>query len=420
MAAANQYLKRMVVAAVEEALEDTPVVCLLGPRQCGKTTLVIKLAPERAYFSLDDANLLQAAKEDPQGFLLQLPERVTIDEVQRVPELLLAIKRSVDENRLPGRFLLTGSANLLAMPQLADSLAGRMEVVYLHPFAEVEKEKGNGDFLEGWLSLGLKPSLIPRRSGETFDLPDRIVYGGYPEPNRRKIARARQWHRQYLRAIIERDIHDVARVKEGGDVLRLLEMLAFRNAKLLNVTELSKALRLDRQTVERYLSILEKVFLVRRLPAWHRNAAKRLVKTPKVYLCDSGIAATLSELKPDDWNARRSEFGHLLEAFVVQQLIAEAGWTDLDLRFWHYRDKDKVEVDCVITRGSKVWGVEVKAAATVRSSDGKGLRRLAEQVGEDFQSGIVLYEGSSILSLGSSKLWAVPFSELWKGFSDIA
>ena len=202
---------------IEEALEDTPVVCLLGPRQCGKTTLAAMLSPDRPYFSLDDHNLLQAAKEDPQGFILQLPEYVTIDEVQRVPELLLAIKLSVDENRSSGRFLLTGSANLMTMPQLADSLAGRMEIIYLHPFAETEKENGSGDFLERWLDNKLKAELKPNGLSEASELPQRLTFGGYPEPNKRKIERARQWHRQYIRSIVARDIHCLLYTSDAAD-----------------------------------------------------------------------------------------------------------------------------------------------------------------------------------------------------------
>jgi predicted AAA+ superfamily ATPase len=205
----------------------------------------------------------------------------------------------------------------------------------------------------------------------------------------------------------------VARIKDSKDVAKLLELLAHRTAELLNVSSLANDLQEDRLTVARHLAILEKLFLVRTLPAWHRNSAKRLIKAPKVHLCDPGLAATLVDLHADDWNAKRNRFGHLLESFVLQQLVAQAGWTDPDLRFWHYRDKDQVEVDCVITRGRKVWGVEVKASATVHPSDGKGLRRLAEQARDDFQGGIVLYDGDAVLALGDAGLLAVPLSRLW-------
>ena len=407
-------LPRGIQRALDEAMADTPVVCLLGSRQCGKSTLARTLDPGRQYLTLDDANLLAAAIKDPGGFISQFPENITLDEVQRAPELLLAIKRAVDDNRRPGRFLLTGSANLLQFPDLPDSLAGRMECLYLHPLTEAEKSRAGGEFLARWLENGLADNRLRETSMARSTLPGRIVSGGYPEPQGRGYVRARQWHRQYLRAVIDRDVHDVARVRDSAEVARLLEILSHQTANLLNTASLASDLKLDRQTVERYLTVLERIFLIRRLAPWHRNSAKRLIKTPKVHLVDSGLAASLAGISTEDWLTKRDKFGHLLESFVLQQLIAQAGWTDPDLRFWHYRDKDQVEVDVVLTRGSKVWGVEVKASATLHHSDGNGLRRLAAQAGSDFQSGIVFYDGSSILQLDGPKILAVPLELLWE------
>ncbi len=408
-----KFIQRKLQLALNEAMKDTPVVCLLGARQSGKSTLAKIQSKEREYITFDNSNYLQVAKNDPIGFVDGLPDFVTLDEIQRVPELMLAIKQSVDEDRRPGRFLLTGSANLLQLPKLADSLAGRMECIYLNPFAEAEKERVEGLFLKDWLAGNIEKTIKPRNSLKTSGLRERIVAGGYPESNTRSPGRARQWHRQYVSSIIERDIRDVAQVGDGLNVSRLLEMISHRTAQLLNLSALASELKLDRRTVEDYFSILEKLFLVRRLPAWHRNEAKRLIKTPKVYVCDSGLSATLSGLRSENWNSDRNRFGHLLESFVIQQLHAQAGWTDSDLRFWHYRDKDKVEVDCVITQGRKVWGVEVKASATVNQGDGKGLRRLSSQAGINFQSGIVLYAGESVLPLDGGKILAVPISRFW-------
>ena len=259
----------------------------------------------------------------------------------------------------------------------------------------------------------LKPKVEGEGAEHRVTLQQRLVEGGFPEPLGRTPVRALQWHRQYLRTIVERDVKDVARVRDGGEVARLLELIALRAAQLLNASALAGDIGLHRETIEHYLAVLERLFLVRRLPAWHPNEAKRLVKTPKVYLLDSGLAATLAGLSPDDWNAQRERFGHLLESFVVQQLVAQAGWTDPDLRFWHYRDKDQVEVDVVITRGRDTWGVEVKTAASVGSADGHGLRRLAEQCGKQFRGGIVLYAGASVLPMRDARFLAVPLSHLW-------
>ncbi len=414
MDAPPTLLPRGLQHAMKDAMKDTPVVCLLGPRQCGKSTLARSFDPGRLYLSLDDVDLLAAATRDPKGFIGQLPNTVTLDEIQRAPDLLLTIKRTVDEDRRPGRFLLTGSANLLQLPHLPDSLAGRMECLYLHPLTEAEKSWSPGLFLSKWLTRGLSDNTLREDSMAPSTLPGRIVAGGYPEPQGRSPIRARQWHRQYLSSVIDRDIHDVARVRDSEEVARLLEILSHQTGHLLNTSSLANDLRLDRQTVERYITVLERLFLIRRLAPWHRNSAKRLIKTPKIHLVDSGLASSLSGISSGDWLTRRDKFGHLLESFVLQQLIAQAGWTDPDLRFWHYRDKDQVEVDVVMTRGSKVWGVEIKASATLHHSDGNGLRRLAAQSGNDFQSGIIFYDGSTILQLDGPKILAIPLKFLWE------
>jgi len=312
---------RLVTGALNEALKDTPVVCLLGPRQSGKTTLVQTMAPKRVYVSLDEDNYFRAAASDPVGFVAGLPAVVTLDEVQRVPDLLPAIKRTVDRDRRPGRFLLTGSANLLLLPRISESLAGRMETIYLQPLTEVEKKRGPGTFLREFLAGNLKTQISGDPVESTSDIPARLVAGGYPEPLMRTPARARQWHRQYLKSIIDRDVKDVARIKDGARLVGLLELLASRTGALFNASSLAQSLGLYRDTVEHYLTVLERLLLIRRLPAWHRSAARRLVKTPKLHVADSGLAATLAGVDASDWLAKRDLMGHLLESFTVQQIM---------------------------------------------------------------------------------------------------
>lgn len=410
---AESSFPRNILRALKLALTDTPVVALLGPRQSGKSTLVRTLAPERAYVTLDEEPMLRNAREDPVGFIAAIPARVTIDEVQRAPELLLAIKMAVDRDRRPGRFLLTGSANLLLLPKVGDSLAGRIEFVQLHPLTESEKERNPGGLLQAFLTGRLAPRISGTETKPTSQLHERLLRGGYPPAQLRSPGRARQWHRQYLRTILERDVPDVARVRDVTELGRLIEILALRSASLLNLSTLGAELGMRRETADQYLTVLERLFLVRRLPAWHRNEAKRLIKTPKIHLLDSGLATTLAGLEVGDWTMRRDRVGHLMESFVVQQFIAQAGWTDPDLRFWHYRDKDQVEVDLVITRGRRTWGVEVKTAATVTPGDGNGLRRLAEQCGKDFQGGMILYAGTNTFQAADRRILAAPLSELW-------
>lgn len=414
MATGRAILSRALAPAIHAALGDTRVVCLVGPRQSGKTTLAQMLEPRRRFFSLDDLDYRRTARDDPHGFVAALPEFVAIDEIQKAPDLLPAIKISVDRDRRPGRFLLTGSANLLQVPTVSESLAGRMETQLLHPLTEAEKERRPGGFLRAFLDGALRSVRLadPRNTGP--GLPERLVSGGYPETLGRSPARARQWHRNYLHQIIERDLRDVGRIREPLAVSRLLEALALRPAATLNVTRLANGLDLRRETVLHYLSVLERLFLIRRLPAWSSSESKRLVKAPKVYLPDSGLAATLAGRTTDDWLDNRAAMGSLLETFVVQQLIAQGAWTDPDLRFWHYRDRDQTEVDLVITRRRQVWGVEVKAKRAVEPRDARGLSRLAAICGDRFEGGIVLYTGEGVWRLGNPRIHSVGVRELWE------
>ena len=414
MVSARSFIPRLLTPSIRTALSDTPVVCLLGPRQSGKTTLVKQLAPGRAFISFEKREYYIAAAEDPDGFVEALPDAVTLDEVQRVPDLLHSIKLAVDRDRRPGRFLLTGSANLLLLPTVTESLAGRMEIVRLYPLTEAEKSHRPGRFLRELLDDNLRPSITARGESSGPPLEERLIRGGYPEPLTRTPARARQWYRQYLSSVIERDARDVLNLRDAEQLLRLLELISLRNAELLNVGNLAGDLGAHRESVENWLAVLERLFLVRRLPAWHSNASKRLIKSPKVHLIDSGLAATLANLGVSDWSSDRGRMGHLLETFVLQQLAAQATWTDPDLRFWHYRDKDKVEVDLVVTRGRKIWGIEIKASGGVTPRDGRGLRRLADRCGEDFARGVLFYAGNDVFNFRDRRILAVPLKELWE------
>ena len=398
---------------VRAALEDTPVVCVLGPRQSGKTTLVQNLEPGRAFVSLERKEDYQYAREDPDGFVGGLPEFVTLDEVQRAPRLLNAIKLSVDRNRRPGRFLLTGSANLLLLPTISESLAGREDTVHLLPLTEAEKERQPGRFLSALLDDAIRTAIRGERQNEPPTFPERLVAGGYPTALLRTPERARQWHRRYLETVIRRDVKEIARIHDTDRLALLLRLLAVRDGHLLNVNKLSRQLRANRVTIDHYLSVLQRLFLIRTLPAWRPGEAARLTATPKLHLLDSGLAATLAKLTAAGCQRRRERFGHLLESFVVQQLIAQAAWTDPDLEFWHYRERDLAEVDIVMTLGDQVWGFEVKSAASLSDRDGQGLSLLAERSGAGFRRGIVFYAGSNIRALRDKRMLAVPLSELW-------
>ena len=403
---------RAAARRITAALADTPVVMVNGPRQCGKTTLVRTMAEaRRAYITLDDETTLAAAQADPAGFIRDL-DRAIIDEVQRAPDLLRAIKRSVDDDRRPGRFLLTGSANILAIPRAAESLAGRMEIVTLLPLAQAEIHGRGSRFLEQVFAGRISP---PQTLLVGKDLVEAAVIGGYPEMlGRSGPQRRAAWARDYVRAIVERDVRDIAEIDKLEQMPRLLRALAHHAGQLTNFSQLAGQLRLDDKTARRYAGVLEQLFLVRRVEPWFRNHLKRIVKTPKLHFLDSGLLAALIGATSERIAKDRSLFGPILETFVVAEILKLATWSDIAVTLHHYRDKDQDEVDLVLEdAGGALVGIEVKAAATVTAADFKGLRKVADVAGDAFRLGIVLYDADRIVPFGE-KLYAVPLSCLWK------
>lgn len=402
---------RFSASLVSTALADTPVVMIAGPRQCGKTTLARDLVSgKREFFNMDDDTLLAAARSDPAGFLRGLGN-ITIDEVQRAPDLLRAIKRRVDEDRKPGRFLLTGSANLLALPQVSESLAGRMEIVTLLPLAQAEIRGRTPAFLKTALQGKISP---PGEIVLGNRLEQAVLTGGYPEMlHRKRPDRRRAWARDYVRAIVQRDVRDIADIEKLDRMPRLLQVLARRSAQLVNFTEMGGQIGFDGKTTAKYTSILEQLFLVRRVEPWSRNQLSRLVKTPKVHFIDSGLLAAVLGATAERIAKERAVFGTLLETFVCSELLKLASWMESGCTLYHYRDKDQAEVDFVIEESAgAIVGVEVKAAASVAAADFKGLKRLAAAAGDDFKLGVVLYDGDRVVAFGGRQ-YAAPLSCLW-------
>lgn len=409
-----RFYPRFAEAGLIEALDDSPVVLVHGPRQCGKTTLA-KLVGERrgyGYITFDDGVARQGAESDPVGFIGGLPTRVILDEVQRVPGLFTALKATVDRRREPGRFLLTGSANVLLVPTLADSLAGRMEILRLFPLAQTELGGRRSSFLENLLNATFKSRRTDRLAGE---LAERIVAGGYPAALARSTGRRRAiWYRDYLDAIIQRDVRDLARLSALDTLPRLLTLAASQTARLLNVSELSGPFSVSRPTIRDYVTLLQRVFLLEELPPWHSNRLSRLVKTPKLHVGDTGLVCSLLGVDAAALNGDRSLLGQVLETFVFQELRRQASWYADPLSFFHFRDRDGVEVDIVIERGARsVAGVEVKASATVTDADFRGLHKLKHAAGRAFAGGVVLYDGEISTSFGE-RLFAVPIRSLWE------
>lgn len=405
---------RFAETRLEEALEDSPVVLLHGPRQSGKTTLARYVGGRSGYgyVSFDDPAYLSAATSDPVGFLGDLPDRVILDEVQRVPNLFTSIKMTVDRDRRPGRFLLTGSANVLLVPTLADSLAGRMGILRLHPLAQGELHGKDNQFLDRLFQAAFHIRTLPRLGPELADI---LCAGGYPSALNRTTPRRRAaWYRDFLETIVQRDVRGLSRISSLESLPRLLEVAAGQSARLINLSELASPFQKARATIRDYITLLERVFLLEELPPWHSNRLSRLIKTPKVHLCDSGLACALLEVAGDSLWKDKTLLGQVLETFVFQELRRQGDWNERPPRFFHFRDRDNYEVDIVLERGAQeLAGVEVKASATVTSSDFRGLRKLREAAGERFRSGVVLYDGEACVGFGDG-MFAVPIRMLWE------
>jgi predicted AAA+ superfamily ATPase len=403
---------RLLVPRLQEALADTPVVLITGPRQAGKTTLVRHLAETgMRYLTLDDNLTLLSAREDPVGFIRNL-DRAVIDEIQRAPALLLAIKKTVDEDRRPGRFLLTGSANLMALPLVADSLAGRMETLVLYPFAQCEIQQHGTHWLDE-VFTGKIPEVAQPLLCDA--LREAVLCGGYPEAFARATPRRRQaWHRQYLDVLIQRDVQEIANIDKLGQLPQFLRALAEMAGQLCNYSQLGAQMGMDAKTANKYMSIFEQMYLLKRIPVWAGNRLKRVLKSPKLQFIDSGLLASLRGVTEDTLQRDRSLFGGLLETFVYGELLKHATWAETDdYQILYYRDADQYEVDFVVeNRAGELIGVEVKASATITEKDLRGLKRLQGLAGNAMRMGIILYDGAEALPLGD-RLWAMPLSGLW-------
>ncbi len=408
--------RRNLTGALLAALADSPVVFLQGARQTGKSTLVQQLANEdhpARYLTLDDPTILAAAQADPVGFLAAAPERMVLDEVQHAPNLLRAIKQAVDRDRSPGRFLLTGSADVLLLPQIGEALTGRVEILTLWPLSQGEM----AGVTEGFVDAVFEEEF-PRRTSFTTsrsDIANRVTLGGFPEVVRRGTPERREaWFDAYVALLVQRDIRDLANIEYATAIPRLLRLLATRTSGLLNNTNLATALQLPQTTLKRYLAYLETLFLYQPVPPWMVNLGKRLVKSPKAALVDSGLTAYLLGLDPERVTEDPATLGSLLESFVVGELRKQSAWSRCRPTVGHFRTHNQQEVDIVLeNRAGRVVGIEVKAAHTVTARDFSGLSLLQSALDERFVQGVLLYLGEEAIPFGP-RLWAVPISALWE------
>ncbi len=403
-------IERAIKSRILEAFTDSPVVLINGARQTGKSTLVQALQPGRRYLTLDDPAVLAAARSDPFGFINSLNEPVSLDEIQRAPELFLAIKASVDKDRSPGRFLLTGSANVLLLPQLSDSLAGRIETIELHPLSQTELAKQSTSLIDLFFEGNFESSYQFNRK----QFIDRILAGGYPEVIKRTSQNRRTaWFDSYLTTILQRDVKDISQIDGLTELPRLVELLAIRSGGLLNFAELSRSSAIPQTTLKRYMTLLETLFLIHQVPAWSSNLGKRLQKSPKLFLSDYGLMAHLQGKDSQQMQDALGLPGDLVEAFVHAELIKHQTWSDLHTRLMHYRTSTGMEVDFVLeNRRKELVGIEVKAATTVISKDFNGLRHLRETTPGQFKRGLLLYTGEQVVPF-DQQLLAVPMGVLF-------
>lgn len=399
------------------ALENNPVVFVNGARQAGKSTLVQRLAEHdfpAEYISFDNATQMAAAASSPHSFLATRKGAVILDEVQMVPELFRELKAVVDDMRLKakaqsyGRFLLTGSANIMALPKLSDPLVGRMSVKTLYPFSACEVLAGEGDFLKRLFDCDFVVSKKPEA------LITAITHASFPEISGKKSRERSEWFEGYLTTILQRDVRMLSDLEKIAMLPNLLRVLANRAGSLMNDAEIARDIALNPVTSKSYRGILQSMFLSFDVQPWFRNIGKRLVKSPKGYITDTLLLCHLLDWELEDLSVRRPElFGHVVENFVATELVKLLSFSDLRASLLHFRTSDNKEVDFVLERpDGTLAAIEVKTSERVDARDFKGLKTLGSMVGKDFCCGIVLYAGKDVVPFGE-KLYAVPFEALW-------
>ena len=412
----NMY-DRHIQSAIFDALADTPVLLINGARQTGKSTLCQRIVEQSTFdwrfVTMDDPATLSAAKNDPMGFLEDLGSHVIIDEVQRAPELFLPIKKLVDQDRDNRRIILTGSADVMMLPKVGDSLAGRVEIHKLWPLSQ--------DELHGEPSSFIKTLTDPDASFVATvthwpDIAAKMRIGGYPESLSRKAAnRRRRWFDDYLTAILQKDIRDLSNIEGLNDIPNILKLLATRVGSTLNMAEISRLSGVKNTTLKRYITMLEHIFIIVPIPAWTRNAEGEFVKSPKIFLNDTGLLVNFTGREDDTFLAQRAHAGPYLENFVVMEIMKQLSWSEQSLKPYHFSMHRGAEVDLVLEdRLGGLYGIEIKSAASLQKNDFKGLKHLADIAGDKFQKGTVLYSGSECLSGFGEKLQAVPINALWQ------
>jgi len=421
--------RRNITDSIIEALSDTPVILINGARQTGKSTLCNTLLNNESfaetlplslpisfrgqYVTMDDPATLLAAQKDPLGFLQDLGKHVILDEVQRAPELFLPIKKLVDEDRKGRRIILTGSADVMMLPRVGDSLAGRIEIHNLWPLSQDEIEGTQSNFLHTLLDTDKK-----FKSSKTSwkNIAERMRIGGYPESlERSSTSRRNKWFADYMTAILQKDIRELANIEGLTEIPNVLKLIATRVGRTINMSDISRLSGIKNTTLKRYVTLLEHIFLIVKIPAWTKNTEGQFVKSPKVYLNDTGLLNHLIGLEDESFLEQRSNAGAYLENFIVMEIIKQLSWSDLYLKPYHFSIHRGSEVDLVLEdRAGGLYGIEIKSAAALQDKHFNGLRKLSKLAGNKFKRGIVLYTGEQYLGGFGDDLQAVPVSSVWE------
>lgn len=405
----ERYARTLVV----DALNYSRVVLVLGARQVGKSTLakqVVDGGYPATVLTLDDQATREAAQRDPHGFIAGLRGPALIDEVQLAPDLIYAIKQAVDEDPTPGRFLLTGSSNVLTSPRISESLAGRVRMIELWPLAQSEIHASGSNFADR-LFAGEPPQVSGAPIGrEAFA--EIVARGGYPAVRTLSERQRSDWYRDYVQGIVQRDLRDIASVQKLVEMPVLLRLLAASSAKLLDYRKLARDLRISDKTVSAYVELLRTVFLVHVVPAWRPGLRSRELHAPKLYLCDTGLLAQQLGAGEKRIASDDQLTGHALETFCGMEILKHQGWASQHSTLRHYRFQDE-EIDIVIeAQSGDLAAVEVKARASLTERDWRVMRKLRDDRPQLFKAGVVLYTGRQTIPLGD-RIWAVPISGLW-------
>jgi predicted AAA+ superfamily ATPase len=405
---------RHAFGLVQEALRYARVVLLLGPRQAGKSTLVGELAAQGAVsraVTLDDHLTRDAALLDPTGYAAGLERGIAIDEVQRAPDLLLAIKQIVDLDSTPGQFLLTGSANVLTAPRILDALTGRTDVIELWPLAQSELEGSRSNLVDELFS-GAPPRITGAPIGPAAWV-ERAILGGFPEVHTRPAGRLRgRWFESYLRSLVQRDLRDMSDAQKLAEMPRLIRVLAAQASGVFVPDRVAQRVGLSTKTIQSYVRLLETVFVVRTVPAWRPGLTARERLAPKVFLADTGLLAYLLGARAERAATDPQISGKLFENFVATEFVKQLVWAEHQVEIYHYR-RDRREIDLVLeANDGTVVAIEAKASASLAGSDRRALLELRDSLGEKFRAGVLLHTGTETVPLGE-RIWGLPVSALW-------